>query len=73
VLGLGFTAYDIFADGNVSVGDLAKGALAIFTLASPVGWVYGLVDLGTMVITGTSITDRISNTLDRHLDPIVSW
>lgn len=47
-----------------SVKTLLKASFNFFF--PPVGWGYGILDLGTQVFTGTSITDRVGIYVDNH-------
>ncbi|WP_160143946.1 DUF6443 domain-containing protein [Chryseolinea soli] len=70
VLFTGYEAY--FDDGHLSTGDWVKigiGAAMVgasFTFLAPAVAVYGIVDLGVAIYTGTSITDRIAAGIDRN-------
>ena len=56
-------------DGNgFTWGDGAKVAIGLATIFTPVGWVYGIIDLGTAVVSGTSISDRIGSGIDNSLN-----
>jgi len=68
LIGAGATLVEAALDGNLSVGDGAKLALAGVSLACPVfGVAYGLIDITVQFSTGTSLTDRIANGLDTAL------
>lgn len=45
-------------------GDAAKVGLGLFATFSGIGWAYVVVDLGTGIITKTTLTDRIGNAID---------
>ena len=49
-------------------GDGAKVAIGVITAFTPVGFVYGLLDLGVGLFTGTTITDRIGNEIDARIN-----
>lgn len=65
------TAYDAAQDGNISNGDWFKigaGVLQVGLAFTPVGWgvlAYNGVDLLVGITTGTSVTDRIANGIDK--------
>lgn len=65
------TAYDAAQDGNKSNGDWFKigaGVLQVGLAFTPVGWgvlAYNGVDLLVGITTGTSVTDRIANGIDK--------
>ena len=67
VLGVGLTVVDAFSDGNLTWGDGAKIGIGIITTFTPIGWGYGIIDFGTYIMTGTSLTDRAGNYLDARL------
>ncbi len=64
VLGVGITVVDAFSDGNLTWGDGAKIGIGLITTFTPIGWGYGIVDFGTYVMTGTSLTNRAGNYID---------
>jgi hypothetical protein len=66
VLGVAITTISSAWDGSLSSGEIAKIGIGILTVAGPVGWGYGILDLGTQVFTGTSITDRVGMYVDNH-------
>jgi RHS repeat-associated protein len=70
LIGIGVSILDGIRDGEVTEGDILRLGISVFTVASPIGWAYGLADLSTQIITGTSITDNISNHVDKHLDVV---
>ncbi len=70
IIGVGVSVLDGIRDGQITEGDILRVGISIFTVVSPIGWAYGLADLSTQIITGTSITDRISNEVDRHVDVV---
>jgi len=70
VIGVGVSILDGIRDGEITEGDILRIGISIFTVVSPIGWAYGLADLTTQIVTGTSITDRISNGVDKHLDVV---
>jgi uncharacterized protein RhaS with RHS repeats len=45
-------------------GDGGKVVIAVATVITPVGWVYGIIDVGTLAITKTSLTDRVGSGID---------
>tara|TARA_Y100000114_G_scaffold4151_1_gene3470 strand:- start:948 stop:1514 length:567 start_codon:yes stop_codon:yes gene_type:complete len=58
--GIALTAYGIFKDGKLSVGDGFQAANTALQIAFPVyGVLYGLTDIGLSVFTGTSLTERV--------------
>ncbi|QOI98037.1 MAG: hypothetical protein HRU69_11325 [Flammeovirgaceae bacterium] len=65
------TAYDATQDGSISNGDWFKigaGVLQVGLAFTPVGWgvlAYNGVDLLVGITTGTSVTDRIANGIDK--------
>ncbi|MFN5168110.1 MAG: DUF6443 domain-containing protein [Cyclobacteriaceae bacterium] len=65
------TAYDAAQDGNISNGDWFKigaGVLQVGLAFTPVGWgvlAYNGIDLLVGITTGTSVTDRIANGIDK--------
>ena len=61
-VGVGIT----ISDGNITFGENAKIGIGIVTTLSPVGWVYGVADIGFQVISGTSLTNRIGNAIDNY-------
>ena len=64
LIGVGVTIADGFSDGYLSWGDGAKIGIGLITTFTPVGWGYGLIDFGTYIVTGTSLTDRAGNYID---------
>ena len=64
VIGVTITAFEGFSDGNMSAGDWTKVSLGLITTFTPFGWAYGLVDIGTLVITGESLTDKVGTAID---------
>jgi RHS repeat-associated protein len=63
------TALESGFDGNgFTLGDGVKVGIGIVTTFTPFGWVYGVTDLGVAIITGTSITDRIGNSIDKKFN-----
>jgi len=65
-LGTIVTFAEGFQDGNFTSGDAAKVAIGIITTFTPYGWVYGALDLGVLIITDTSLTDRIGDYIDNY-------
>ena len=67
VAGSIITAYQGATDGNgFTTGDGVKVAIGIITTFTPYGWVYGALDLGVLIITDTSLTDRIGDYIDNY-------
>lgn len=64
VLGAIATGIESISDGKVTWGDGVKVGIGLLTTFTPWGWVYGAVDLGVGLATGTSLTDRIANGID---------
>ena len=64
-VGVVFTTIDALSDGNITLGEGAKIGIGLVTTLSPVGWVYGVADIGFQVISGTSLTDR-GNAIDNY-------
>jgi hypothetical protein len=64
--GIILTAYDGVSDGIFRL-EMSLELEGILTIATPAGWIYGSADLGTQLLTGQSITDRIGDSVDRHL------
>lgn len=51
------------------MGDAAKTGIGILTLyGGPVGYIYGIVDLGYGLYSGTTLTDRIGAGIDNTLN-----
>jgi hypothetical protein len=68
LVGAVFTAWEGATDGNgFTVGDGVKVGIGLVTAFTPIGWAYGLVDLGFYAFTDTSLTDRIGNGIDNAL------
>src|SRR5690554_2279250 len=67
VAGSIITAYQGATDGNgFTTGDGVKVAIGIITTFTPYGWVYGALDLGVLIISDTSLTDRIGDYIDNY-------
>ncbi|HRP57710.1 RHS repeat-associated core domain-containing protein [Agriterribacter sp.] len=70
VVGIGgavFTAIESARDANgFTAGDAVKVAIGLATTFTPFGWTYGLADLTYGIMTGTTITDRIGNAIDKR-------
>ena len=65
VLGAVVTGVEGLLDKDgLTWGDGLKVGVGLATMVS-YGWIYGIVDLGVSVTTGTSITDRLGSGLDR--------
>lgn len=65
VAGAVLTAMEGVQDANgFTWGDGAKVGIGIITTFTPYGWAYGVVDLATGVITGTTLTDALGNAID---------
>jgi len=60
-------------DHGWSNGDFAKLALSGVVFIPYVGWAYGLADLGTELVTGKSITDRVGETIDGERGGVGEW
>lgn len=64
-----FTAVEGALDGNgFTWGDGVKVGMGVLTTFTPFGWVYGVVDIGFGVFTGTTLTDRIGNGIDAEFE-----
>lgn len=69
VVGAVFTAYEGATDGNgFTWGDGAKVGIGLVATFTPAGWAYGVIDISTGIITGTTLTDRIGNAIDSQID-----
>jgi hypothetical protein len=44
----------------------AKIGIGLVTTFTPVGWIYGVADIGFQVVSGTSLTDRAGNFIDNY-------
>ena len=67
VVGAIATGFEGASDENgFTIGDGAKVAIGLITTFTPYGWVYGIVDLGVGLATGTTLTDRIGNAIDNY-------
>ena len=67
VAGAIFTAVEGARDGGLSKGDYAKVGIGLATtFMGPVGLTYGIADIITAIVTGTSITDRIGYQFDQN-------
>jgi RHS repeat-associated protein len=65
IAGAVFTGVESALDGNgFSLGDGVKVGIGLLTTFTPLGWAYGIADIGVGVFTGTTITDRIGNGID---------
>ena len=64
VVGVTITAFEGFSDGNMSAGDWTKVGIGLVTVFTPIGWAYGLVDIGTLLINGESLTDKAGAAID---------
>lgn len=65
-IGILTTAVGAGLDGELSFGDFAKIGIGALTVYTPYGWVFGVADFGTLIITGESITDRVGDFVDKH-------
>jgi RHS repeat-associated protein len=65
-LGILTTAVGAGLDGEITFGDYAKIGIGALTVYTPYGWVYGVADFSTLIITGESITDRVGDFVDKH-------
>ena len=63
------TAFFSFTDGSFTIGDGARVLLSGATMIPYVGWAYGAIDAGTLLITGASVTDRVGTFVDEHWGP----
>ena len=68
-VGVGLTTYNAFSDGTFTTGDGARILLSGATFIPYVGWAYGAVDIGVLMVTGTSVTDRVGIFVDEHWGP----
>lgn len=67
VLGSAITAINGASDADgFTAGDGVELAIGLITTFTPYGWVYGLVDFGTKLATGTSITERIGDYVNEN-------
>lgn len=65
VAGAVLTGIEGVQDANgFTWGDGAKVGIGLITTFTPYGWAYGVVDLATGVITGTTLTDALGNAID---------
>jgi hypothetical protein len=65
--------YSIFSDGQLTWGDAFVGVNTTLQIAFPIyGVAYGLVDVGTSFVTGTSLTDKIKNGIDSNTSGSIS-
>jgi len=65
VVGAILTGFESATDKDgFTWGDAAKVGIGLVTTFTPYGWAYGVVDLATGVITGTTLTDHIGNAID---------
>ena len=61
------TAYQGATDGNgFTLGDGVKVGIGLITTFTPYGWIYGAIDMGVLIIHGTSLTDEIGNLIDSY-------
>ena len=52
-----------------TAGDAIKTGIGIWTIyGGPIGWTYGLIDIGFGVFTGTTLTDRIGSGIDKAFE-----
>jgi len=67
VAGAFLTGMEGLMDGNgLTAGDVTKVAIGLITTFTPYGWVYGAIDLGFGITTGTTLTDRIGYAIDNY-------
>lgn len=65
VVGALLTLYEGATDRNgLTWGDGVKAGIGIVATFTPFGWAYGVVDIATGIITGTTLTDSIGNAID---------
>ena len=64
VVSLTYNVVESSLDGKLTAGELTKIGIAGASLHPVIGGVYGVVDLGVQMYTGTSLTDRIANGVD---------
>ena len=69
LVGVGMTTYNSFSDGTFTVGDGARILMSGVTFIPYAGWIYGAIDMGVLLTTGISATDRIGNYVDLHWAP----
>ena len=62
-LGIGLTVYEDYKSNDVGWGTLAKVGIggALLFASAPVALTYAILDVGTGLVTGTTITDRVGN------------
>jgi hypothetical protein len=53
-------------DGKITAGEFTKIGIGVLTIAGPIGWGYGVADIGVQIFTGQSITDRVGDYVDKH-------
>lgn len=67
-IGAGFTLYENATDASgLSVGDVAKVALGVGMMFTPVGLVFGVTDLAIGLVTGVMLSDRVGAGIDQML------
>ncbi|MBS4056767.1 MAG: hypothetical protein KGZ82_05580 [Bacteroidales bacterium] len=69
LVGVGLTTYNSYSDGIYTVGDGARILMSGLTFIPYAGWIYGAFDMGVLITTGTSATDRIGDYVDLHWGP----
>jgi RHS repeat-associated protein len=70
LFGVGVTFISSVSDGRFTVGDSFRIAIGIATVFIPyAGPIYGVIDVGVLVVTGKSATDRFGDFIDYQLGP----
>lgn len=70
LFGVGVTLISSISDGSFTVGDGFRVAIGLATVFIPyAGPIYGIIDVGVLVGTGKSATDRFGDFMDYHLGP----
>jgi hypothetical protein len=68
VVGAALTAFEGALDRDgLTWGDGARVAIGLATTFTPAGWIYGVLDLGIGMATGTTLTDRIGTLVDEEI------
>lgn len=55
-------------DDGFTWGDGVKLGIGIVSTFTPLGWAHAAADLGTGLITGTTLTDRIGQSIDHAIE-----
>ena len=56
-----------FDSNGFTWGDGLRVGIGLIATFTPFGWAYAVVDLGTGIITGTTLTDSLGNALDEQI------